>query len=71
VTPAQWRLGRRVEDLLAGEIGLADQDLTVLLGVSMAELVPVLRVMYRQRRIDRCWSWTVLAPRADQESRSA
>jgi hypothetical protein len=66
VTPAQWRLASRIVTLLASEIGLTDQGLAVLLDVSMAELVPVLRVLYRQRRIDRCWSYTVLVPHAGE-----
>jgi hypothetical protein len=71
VTPAQWRLARRVATLLADEIGLTDQDLTARLNVSMAELRQVLPVMYRQRRIDRCWSYTVLTPHAGEGRRAA
>jgi hypothetical protein len=71
VTRAQWRLGDRVVTLLRTEIGLEDQDLAGLLEVGMAELVPVLRVLYRQRRIDKCWSYTVLTPRICEERRAA
>jgi transcription initiation factor IIE alpha subunit len=71
VNREQWRLGDRVVSLLAVRLGLTDQDMAELLGVSMAELVPVLRVLYRQRRIDKCWSYTVLSPRSDEERRAA
>jgi transcription initiation factor IIE alpha subunit len=71
VTPAQWRLARRVATLLADEIGLTDQDLTARLDVSMAELRQVLPVMYRQRRIDRCRSYTVLTPHVGEGRRAA
>lgn len=71
MTPAQWRLGRLVEELLADEVALTDQDLAARLQVTTAELVPVLRILYRQRRIDKCWSYTVLAPRAGEGRRAA
>ena len=71
MTPAQWRLGDRVVALLGSETGLADQDLAARLGVSVAELVPVLRVLYRQRRIDLCWSYAVAVPRRAEGRRAA
>jgi hypothetical protein len=71
VTAAQWRLRSGVEELLAAHIGLTDIDLAALLGVTMAELVPVLRVMYRQRRTDFCWGFIVLTPRGDEGRRAA
>jgi transcription initiation factor IIE alpha subunit len=71
VTRDQWRLASRVVAVLADEIGMTDQDLAGYLGVSVADLVPVLRVLYRQGRIDRCWSWTVLPPRVAEERRAA
>ena len=71
MTPAQWRLARRVATLLADKIGLTDQDPAARLDVSMAELRQVLPVMYRQRRIDRCWSYTVFTPRAGEGRRAA
>ena len=71
MTPAQWRLANRIVTLLADEIGLADRDLAVRLDVSMVEVVPVLRVLYRQHRIDRCWSYTVLVPRSGEGRRAA
>jgi hypothetical protein len=71
VTPGQWRLADSVVALLADEIGLTDWDLAARLGVSTPDIVPVLRVLYHQRRIDMCWSYTVLVPRIAEGRRAA
>ena len=71
MTPAQWRLAPRIVEVLETEIGITDATLAEALGVTTAELVPVLMVLYRQRRIDRCWSWTVSIPGATEGRRAA
>ena len=67
----QWRLADRVVPLLRTEIGMQDHDLAAALEVTAADLRPVLRVLYRQKRIDVCWSYVVLAPSAREGRRAA
>ena len=67
----QWHLTRTVEQLLTSETALTDQDLASRLGVDRAQMRMILGVMYRQGRIDRCWGYVVLAPRADEGRRAA
>jgi hypothetical protein len=62
MTPAQWRIAGRAEAIVRRDIGRGDDDLAEMLGVSLTELVTVLRVLYRQKRVDKCWSWTVAPP---------
>jgi len=71
MTPAQWRLGRQIEGILAREIGLTDAALASHLKVTMAELRPVVGVLYRQRRVDLCWGYVVLSSRATAPERAA
>jgi hypothetical protein len=62
VTPEQWRLVRRAETVLQQETGCRDDELAGLLEVAVVDLRPVLGAMYRMRRVDRCWAWTVAPP---------
>jgi hypothetical protein len=60
-----------VVPLLGAEVGMADGDLAAVPGVSVADLVPILRVLYHLRRIDRCWEYVVLSPSAAEGRRAA
>jgi hypothetical protein len=71
VTREQWRLADRVTPVLETEIGMTDTALAEVLSVTVADLVPVLQVLYRQQRVDRCWSWTVSVPRPGEGRRAA
>jgi transcription initiation factor IIE alpha subunit len=62
MTRQQWCLARQAEAVLRRDTGRRDDELASAIGVTVAELVPVLKVLYRQRRIDRCWAWTVAPP---------
>jgi hypothetical protein len=72
VTPAQWRLANRILQILAIEVGRTDSQLADRLGVEVADLRPIVGVLYRQRKLDRCWDYVVIAPRpAGQEVSAA
>lgn len=62
MTSAMWRLASRVEAIVRRDIGRQDDELAERFGIPLAEVVPIPRVMYRQRRVDGCWSWTVAPP---------
>src|ERR1700728_2331054 len=60
--PDRHDLGRRVLEILGRDAGRTDADLAALLGVTEAELSPVIGMLYRQGRADRCGPWIVPAP---------
>ncbi len=55
-------LAARVLAILARDGGRTDDDLARLTGVSPAELSPVIGMLYRQRRADRCGPYVVSIP---------
>jgi hypothetical protein len=57
--------------LLGAAVGMRDGDLAAAPGVSVAGLVPVLRVPCHHRRIDRCWAYVVLSPPTAERRRAA
>jgi len=72
VTGAQWQLTRRVVAILERDIGRTDADLAAMLGTTTLELRPVVGALYRQHRVDRCWSYVVLPrPGAHREMTAA
>ncbi len=72
MTPAQWQAARRVVAILESDIGRTDHDLAAMLGITVAELRPIVGALYGQRRIDRCWSYCVLPVRPmGQEAKAA
>lgn len=60
-----WRLVRRIEALLAGDDGQADEDIAARLGAAVADVRTALRVMYRRHQVDICWGYACLVPRAE------
>ena len=54
MTGEQRRLSRPVLEVLARELGLTDRMLAERLGLTIAELRPVIGMLLRTRRIDRC-----------------
>jgi transcription initiation factor IIE alpha subunit len=60
VTPAQWRLSRRVLEVLAAKTALTDHQIAERLGVSAAELRPVLGMLLGRRQLERCGDYLTL-----------
>jgi hypothetical protein len=70
VTP-DWALMRRILALLAEDDGLADAELAERLGATLADVQRAARILYHQRKLDRCWSFNVLTPRSGEGRRAA
>jgi hypothetical protein len=64
VTPAQWRLSRRTLEAIAREGGLGDRMLAERLGVTVAELRPVLGMLLGRGKVQRCDDYLVIVPQA-------
>jgi hypothetical protein len=62
MTGPQWRLIRQIIDLLQYDIGRTDADLAAILNAPVVDVRQAVAVLYRQHRVDRCWSYVVLAP---------
>jgi len=62
---AQPALAPRVLAILARDIARRDEDLAAELGVSLGELSPVIGLLYRQQRADRCAGYLVAVPPAE------
>lgn len=62
MTPAQWRLSRRALEVVAGQVGLTDLMLAERLGVTLAELRPVLGMLLGRGKIERAGDYLVLGP---------
>lgn len=75
MTGAQWRMARRVLEVLTAEVGMTDHALARRLGVTEAELRPVVGALIRQHRADSCWTGTegyvVLSAASAQEVSAA
>jgi hypothetical protein len=66
-----WALMRRILTLLAGNDGLSDAELAALTCATAAEVRQAARILYHQRKLDRCWDYNVLPARARRERRAA
>ena len=62
MTPAQWRLSRRTLEALAREGDLTVPMLAERLGVTAAELRPVVGMLIGRGRVERRGNYLVLAP---------
>jgi hypothetical protein len=62
---------RHILFLLADNDGLADAEIAELLGVPLADLQQAARILYHQRKLDRCWQYNLLPPRAGEGRRAA
>lgn len=71
MTGEQRRLSRRVLEVLAREVGLTDRMLAERLGVTTAELTPVIGMLLGTRRIDRCHDYLVPSSAAGAREVSA
>jgi hypothetical protein len=71
MTPAQWRLAGRVEEVLRRERGITDADLVAIVGADPRELRAVTGILYRTGRADRCDTYLVAVPRQRGGRRSA
>jgi hypothetical protein len=50
---------------------LADAEIAELLGVPLADVQQAARILYHQRKLDRCWQYNILPPRAGEGRRAA
>jgi hypothetical protein len=64
MTSAQWRLSRQVVVILSADPGRTESDLAGRLGVTLAELRPVVGMLIGRGRLERCWDCLVLGPKA-------
>ncbi len=71
MTPQQMRLRRRVLDLVTSEVGLTDSQIASRLGVTAAELRPVIGQLIGTRRLDVCWGYLVIPARPAAAERAA
>jgi hypothetical protein len=71
VTPAQWRLARQIEGILAVESGMSLEELTERTGASYADVRTAARILYRMRKADFCWSFLTAVPAVAERRRAA
>jgi hypothetical protein len=71
VTPAQWRLARRIQAILTAESGASFEELAERTGGAFADVRTAARVLYRMRRADFCWSFVTAVPSADEGRRAS
>jgi transcription initiation factor IIE alpha subunit len=72
VNARQWQQRRQVLALLADQIGMTDAAIAAELGVTIAELRPVLGALYGQHRIDFAAGYAFLpVPATGQEAKAA
>jgi hypothetical protein len=68
MTPAQWRLSRRVLETVADQLALTEQQLAGRLGASATDVHRVAGMLIGQRQLETCWtgieSYLVLPLRA-------
>lgn len=55
---ATWRLVGAIPELLAVEVGLTDDQLARQFGAAEADVRRAVAILYRQDRVDRCWTGT-------------
>ena len=60
MTPRQWRLRKPALDTVATSVGLDDSQLASLLGVTAAELRPVVGYLIGTRQLDVCHGYLVI-----------
>lgn len=61
MTPAQWRLARRIPEVLVGELGLSEQQLADRLGASRPDIHAAVGMLVGRRKIDRAGEYLVPA----------
>jgi len=71
VTPAQWRLARRIQAILTAESGASFEELAERTGGTSADVRAASRALYRMRPADFCWSFLTAVPPADEGRRAA
>lgn len=72
MTPRQWQQGRQVVNLLGDRIGMTDRAIAAELGITQAELRPILGALYGQHRVDFGAGYAFLpAPVSGQEATAA
>ncbi len=59
LTSAQWRLSRDVIDLVTAEKALTEEQVAEQLGVSVAELHPVIGMLVGRKMVDRAGDYLV------------
>jgi hypothetical protein len=66
-----WALMRAILAELADNDGLTDPELAGRLCATVAEIRQAARILYHQRKLDRCWQYNVMPARARQGRRAA
>ena len=59
MTGTQWRMCRQIVAILEQDTGRTDADLTIML-TAPAAVRQTVAILYRQRKVDRCWDYVVL-----------
>jgi hypothetical protein len=57
--PSRRALAAQVVAVVARDLGRTDRDLAAMLGVTTAELSPVIGMLYRRHQVDRCGPYLV------------
>jgi hypothetical protein len=71
VSPAQWRLARRIQVIITAESGASFEELAERTGGTFADVRVAARALYRMRRADFCWSFLTAVPPARERRRAA
>lgn len=71
LSPQVRQLLRQIPSVLAHDVARTDAELAAIMHVSVGEVRTAVAILYRQRRVDRCWRWVVLAPVAADEATAA
>jgi hypothetical protein len=70
MSPAQWRLARQIQAILAVESGASFEELAERTGGAFADVRTAARALYRMRRADFCWSFLTAVPPAGEGRRA-
>jgi transcription initiation factor IIE alpha subunit len=70
-SPAQWRLTRQIQAILAVESGASFEELAERTGGTFADVRTAARALYRMRHADFRWSFLTAVPSADEGRREA
>ena len=66
-----WALMRAILAELAGGDGLTDAELAERLAAAVADVRQAARILYHQRKLDRCWQYNVRAGKAHGQRTAA
>lgn len=67
MSPAQWRLARQIQAILAVESGVSLEELAERTGSTFADVRTVAWALYQMKRADFCWSFlTAVPPREER-----